>query len=307
MIFQGISVSWAAAGAAFALAVLIALHFLREKLPGRVIPGTMLWREVSARVRRNFLREKLTRLPDMLPILLAVCSVLAALTEPVYDPQPQARRTVLVAAPGTVETTARWYEKSEPLRTAVLFSAGSGALLADFGGSSAKMTESDTDKTYADTLAVAACASHFAGPDGRVIWVGPQVPAWLPPRSGFIRCGETSDARMDPPLKVMLQNTVQTVRRNAADLPGVILTDNETDADVVWHPTSAGGDFDGFYRHLIHSGLYSESDGRQEIADVAEVKALPVPASRRLSGWLFALALAGALADWWLWRKQRIV
>ena len=82
MIFQGIPVWQAAAGAASALAVLVVLHRLREKLPGRIVPGVMLWREVATHVRRNFLWDKLARLFDMLPILLAVCSVLAALTEP---------------------------------------------------------------------------------------------------------------------------------------------------------------------------------------------------------------------------------
>ena len=306
MIFQGISMAWAAAGALAVSAALVALHFLREKLPGREIPGVMLWQAAMPRPHRRFLWEKLTRLLAMLLPLLAAWAALAALTEPVYDPKPRAVRTVLVAAPDAVGAAARRYVGLDPLRTAVVLAEGDGVTLAEFGVPAGRLTEPAAAPVGADTAAVAALAARMAGPKGRVVWFGPQMPEWLPPGAGFIRCGNAATARTGRPLRVVLRNAAPAVRRSAAALPGITLTEDAEAADVVWHSAADGG-FDDFYRSLVASGIYSESCTGQEPAASPASPELPRPRAKRLSGWLFALAAGCVLADLWLWHKRRTV
>lgn len=311
MTAQGIS--WMSAGCAALAAgtVLLILHFLRTRIPGQEVPSIMLWLEAETLPVRRILTEKLSRLLSLLLPLLAVLALLAALTEPVWTSGEEPPRLEIVAEPGSLPEAERLLRKQDPLRTALVLTSGAGVILHGFG--ERKHPVILPEKIYeAEPDSVAALAERLAGSGGMVCWLGASEPPWLPENSLFVRNGQPETERQNTMLKTGFRNAPEKFKRLWKNLDGVELVSVKQAELVLDCPLSedaAPGEIEAemerCFDRLMRSGLY-ESDGRQQyqLSDTAE---LPRPRARRLTGWLFGLALLSALLDLLLWHKHKTV
>ncbi len=229
MLFQGISPLEASAAAGALSGGLFLLQFLRNRHPRMEVASLMLWTDPEEKFRRRVLWEKLSRIAEILPLLLAVFFLAAALTEPIWryeklepvvlaaDRDGLEEAAKLAASLDTLSCTLIFADaaplflreagKRPPIPPEDIFPSSPDADNAVFPAKTGKRTEflrekenkkenpkkkTKMNEETGDRKAALLLASELAGEKGRILYFGSEPPPWMPENALFLRVEATS-------------------------------------------------------------------------------------------------------------------
>ncbi len=230
MLFQGISPLEASAAAGALSGGLFLLQFLRNRHPRMEVASLMLWTDPEEKIRRRVLWEKLSRIAEILPLLLAVFFLAAALAEPIWRYE-KLEPVVLAADRDGLEEAAKLAASLDTLSCSLIFADAAPLFLREAGkrprippedifpsSSDADNAVFPTTKTgkrtellrerenkkekpkkktkmnvaTGDRKAALLLASELAGEKGRILFFGSEPPPWMPENALFLRVEATS-------------------------------------------------------------------------------------------------------------------